>query len=76
MKGGFGRVHGDSASFAINPIARDGEYGPRYYPMYSGDSESFGVSSNECTERRRCALGEKLVKTTSERYHIGNAECD
>ena len=50
VKGGFGRVHGDSASFAINPVAREREYDPRYYPMYSVDSESFGVSSNECIE--------------------------
>ena len=32
VKGDFGRVHGERASFAINLIVREGEYGPRDYP--------------------------------------------
>ena len=50
VKGDFGRVHGERASFAINLIVREGEHGPRDYPMCSVDSESLKV---RCDWRRR-----------------------
>ena len=69
MKGGFGRVHGDSASFAINLTVREGEHGPRDYPAGTAvcapliaKASGYGVTGVGGTP-----LGEKVAGARSER---------